>query len=81
MNPKQNELLAAVPPQTLERWLPFLELVDLEQGSVLSASGAMTDHVYFPVSGIVSLMYVMENGNEAEFAVVGLEGLLGRRQG
>lgn len=77
MNPKQNELLAAVPPQTLERWLPFLELVDLEQGSVLSASGAMTDHVYFPISGIVSLMYVMENGNEAEFAVVGLEGLLG----
>lgn len=77
MNPKQNELLAALPAETLERWLPFLELVDLEPGSVLSASGAMTDHVYFPVSGIVSLIYVMENGNEAEFAVVGLEGLLG----
>ena len=77
MNPKQNELLAALPAETLERWLPFLELVDLELGSVLSASGAMTEHVYFPVSGIVSLIYVMENGNEAEFAVVGLEGMIG----
>ena len=35
------------------------------------------DHVYFPVSSIVSLVYVMEGGQEAEFAVVGLNGFVG----
>ena len=77
MDPKQNALLAALPPEILERWLPFLEPVDLPLGTILSASGATTDHVYFPVSGIVSLVYVMESGQEAEVAVVGLDGFLG----
>lgn len=77
MDPKQNALLAALPSQILEDWLPFLEPVDLLLGTVLCAPGASMDHVYFPVSAIVSLVYLMESGQEAEFAVVGLEGLVG----
>ena len=34
-------------------------------------------HVYFPTEGIVSLLYVMENGASAEIAVTGNEGLVG----
>ena len=34
-------------------------------------------HVYFPTEGIVSLLYVMENGASAEIAVIGNEGLVG----
>jgi CRP-like cAMP-binding protein len=34
-------------------------------------------HVYFPTEGIVSLLYVMENGTSAEIAVTGNEGLVG----
>jgi hypothetical protein len=34
-------------------------------------------HVYFPVTAIVSLLYVMENGSSAEIAVVGNEGVVG----
>jgi CRP-like cAMP-binding protein len=56
---------------------PSLELVDLSLGKILSASGASIDYVYFPVSGIVSLVHVMEGGEEAEIAVVGLDGLVG----
>ena len=38
----------------------------------------MTEHnVYFPTSAIVSLLYVMENGDSAEIAIVGNEGLVG----
>jgi CRP-like cAMP-binding protein len=33
--------------------------------------------VYFPVSCIVSLLYVMEDGGSAEIAVVGYEGVVG----
>jgi hypothetical protein len=34
-------------------------------------------HVYFPVTHIVSLLYVLENGSSAEIAVVGNEGVVG----
>lgn len=77
MNPEQNALLAALPSQILAEWLPFLEPVNLLVGTVLCAPGATMDYVYFPVSAIVSLVYVMESGQGAEFAVVGLEGLVG----
>lgn len=35
------------------------------------------DHVYFPTSGIVSLLKVMNDGAAAEIAVVGNEGMVG----
>jgi CRP-like cAMP-binding protein len=34
-------------------------------------------YVYFPITSIVSLLYVMEDGASAEIAVVGNEGILG----
>ena len=46
-------------------------------GEVLYESGARLDHVYFPTTCIVSLLYVLENGASAEIAVVGNEGILG----
>ncbi|MEO8525975.1 MAG: Crp/Fnr family transcriptional regulator, partial [Caldimonas sp.] len=75
--PKSNHLLAALPPEEWDRWLPQLELVDLPLGRVIYESGASVSHVYFPTTAIVSLLYVMENGASAEIAVVGNEGLVG----
>jgi CRP-like cAMP-binding protein len=40
-------------------------------------SGGHLQHVYFPVEGIVSLLYVTHGGNSAELAVVGREGMIG----
>ena len=40
-------------------------------------SGAAVRHVYFPIDSIISLLNVMENGESAEIAVVGNEGLVG----
>ena len=76
-SPKQNHLLAALPANEFERLFPHLELVPMPLGEALYESGGRLQHVYFPTTSIVSLLYVMENGASAEIAVVGNEGILG----
>ena len=75
--PRNNQLLAALPAAEWERWLPQLEWVEMPLGQVLYESGTTLSHVYFPLTAIVSLLYVMENGASAEIAVVGNEGIVG----
>ena len=75
--PRKNQLLAALPGAEWERWLPQLEYVEMPLGEVLYESGTTLSHVYFPLTAIVSLLYVMENGASAEIAVVGNEGIVG----
>jgi CRP-like cAMP-binding protein len=76
-SPTQNHLLAAMPTAEFERLSAHLELVEMPLGEALYESGAQLDHVYFPTTCIVSLLYVLENGASAEIAVVGNEGILG----
>jgi CRP-like cAMP-binding protein len=76
-SPKQNQLLAALPAEELLRLAPQLERVALALGQVIYESGAEQGHAYFPASGIVSLLYVMNDGAAAEIAVVGREGVVG----
>jgi CRP-like cAMP-binding protein len=76
-DPRQNQLLAALPDEDLQRWLPQLQWVDLPLGHVVYESGIQLSHAFFPTSAIVSLLYVMENGGSAEIAVAGREGLVG----
>jgi CRP-like cAMP-binding protein len=76
-SPAQNHLLAAMTPTAFERWAPHLEYVAMPLGDVLYESGGRLEHVYFPTTSIVSLLYVLLDGSSAEIAVVGNEGLLG----
>jgi len=76
-NPLQNQLLAVLPRPESERLFPHMEQVALPLGKALYESGDRLDHVYFPTTAIVSLLYVMENGASAEIAVVGREGIVG----
>ena len=75
--PRQNLILAALPPADYQRLLPHLELVDMPLGHSLYESGGHLQYVYFPIEGIVSLLYVTQNGSSAELAVVGCEGMIG----
>ena len=75
--PKQNHLLAALPPPEFSRLSPHLELVEMRLGQALYESGGQQLHVYFPTTSIVSLLYVMADGASAEIAIVGNEGILG----
>lgn len=76
-SPRLNQILAALPAAEYERVLPHLELVPLKLDSALYESGSAQGFVYFPISSIVSLLYVMEDGSSAEIAVVGREGVVG----
>ncbi len=76
-NPRHNHLLAALPSSDLARIEPGLEHVRMRLGEVLYEAGGHLQHVYFPMTSIVSLLYVMEDGSSAEIAVVGNEGVLG----
>ncbi|MBK8162928.1 MAG: Crp/Fnr family transcriptional regulator [Gammaproteobacteria bacterium] len=75
--PEQNNLLAALPGDAIERLRPHLEYIHMPLGDVLYESDSQLNYVYFPTTSIVSLLYVMEDGASAEIAVVGKEGILG----
>ena len=66
-----------LPAEDYEKVVPQLQLVELDLGHSLYESGGQLEHVYFPVEGIVSLLYVTKGGNSAELAVVGNEGMIG----
>ena len=72
-----NRILAAMPPAELRRWEPHLELVEMPLGQVVFEPGVELPWAYFPLTAIVSLLYVMENGESAEIALVGNDGVLG----
>jgi CRP-like cAMP-binding protein len=72
-----NFLIAAMPGDALDRWNPFLEKVDLPLGSALYEPGVVLTHAYFPVTALVSLLYVMESGASTEIAVIGNDGVVG----
>jgi CRP-like cAMP-binding protein len=74
---KRNHLLASLPAEILDELLPNLERVEFKLGEVLYEPGVQMKYLYFPSTCIVSLLYVMENGDSAEIAVVGFEGLVG----
>ena len=74
---EQNRLLAALPGPVYERLRAHLEPVALPLGLVVFESGSKLRHLYFPSSGIVSLLYAMENGASTEIAVIGNEGAVG----
>jgi CRP-like cAMP-binding protein len=75
--PPENHLLAVLSDADWARVEPHLALIDMPLGQVVYESGDRLDHVYFPTSLIVSLLYVMEDGASAEIAIVGNEGLVG----
>jgi len=77
VEPKQNLILAALPATDYQRLLPDLELVDMPLGWTICESGDHVRFLHFPVSGIVSLIYALEDGSSSETALVGSEGMVG----
>jgi len=73
----RNHLLAALTAVELARISEDMKLVPMPLGHVLYEPGDEMQHVYFPTTTIVSLLYVMENGSSAEIAIVGNEGIVG----
>ena len=76
-NPLQNRILAALTPADQAALFPHLEPLRMPAGWMMCESGSDFDGLYFPSSGIVSLLYVMDNGRAAETAVIGNDGMVG----
>jgi CRP-like cAMP-binding protein len=76
-SPWGNHLLATLHGEARARVSDQLELVDLKLGEILCETGQAFTHGYFPVDSIVSILYVMENAQSAEIAVVGNDGMVG----
>jgi CRP-like cAMP-binding protein len=75
--PFHNLLLQELPEPDFDSIAPYLETRSFKQGTVLFEAGAEQERVYFPVSGMVSLVTVMRSGHSIETAVVGREGFVG----
>ena len=72
-----NLLLAALPEDVCERLAPKLTRITMPRDQVLYEPGVGMRDAYFPVSSIVSKVYLMKSGASAEIALVGCEGMIG----
>ena len=73
----RNHLLAALSPKILSPLLPKFSSVDLPVRQVPHAPEAPIEAVYFPQTGMVSLVAGMEEGGQGEVGVIGREGMVG----
>ena len=73
----ENRLLRRLGTDDFSRLQPSLKEISMVRGAVLHAPGASIDHVYFPTSGMVSMLAVMRTGEQIETGIVGREGVIG----
>src|ERR1700722_13425416 len=76
-----NRLLATLPVVDIERLGTALTTVSLETGLVLNEPGDEPERIYFPHTGMISLLAVMSDGKAVETATVGREGVVGAMAG
>ena len=73
----RNRLLLALPAGNLKRLIPELEQIHCQSEQVLMDADSSLDHVFFPDSGVVSVVAVYANGSIIEMATIGREGSTG----
>jgi CRP-like cAMP-binding protein len=73
----ENRLLARLAAPDFALLRPHFKQVSLLQGAVLQESETLIEWVYFPLSGVVSLVTVMKSGEAVEIASVGCDGAIG----
>jgi CRP-like cAMP-binding protein len=73
----ENRLLADLPDEVLDRLLPHLQPVSFALGDIVYESSEQMEHLYFPTTCIVSLLYTMNDGATAEMGLVGNDGVVG----
>jgi CRP-like cAMP-binding protein len=72
-----NRLLASLPKPEQARLASHLNRVQLKQNQVLQRQGELIDRVWFPDSGAISLVTIMDDGKSVEVGTVGNEGVVG----
>ncbi|MDT7603717.1 MAG: hypothetical protein QOF61_1714, partial [Acidobacteriota bacterium] len=75
--PTHNRILAALPQEDYARLAPHLTPVNLRHGEVLYETGGHMEHVFFPTSGMISLVCQTPSGTSIEVGLIGREGMAG----
>jgi CRP-like cAMP-binding protein len=73
----RNRLLLALPSRNLSQLLPELEHVRCQREQILMDADSSLDNIFFPDSGVVSVMAVYSDGGTIEMATIGREGCTG----
>ena len=70
----RNRLLLALPSRNLKRLMPELEQIRCQRAQILMDADSSLDNVFFPDSGVVSVVAVYADGSVIEMATIGREG-------
>jgi CRP-like cAMP-binding protein len=70
----RNRLLLALPSRNLKQLLPDFKLVECHSEQVLIDADSSLEHIYFPDSGVISVVAVYPDGSIIEMATIGREG-------
>lgn len=74
---RENRILATLAKNEYELLAPHLEPVSLTLSEVLFRPEDQIQHVYFPMTAIVSLLTDLSDGSGMEVGLVGREGMVG----
>ena len=72
-----NGLLQRLSAKMLASLAPHLRRTKLAQGVILHEAGETIATVYFPTSGMVSMLAVLQSGEAIETGIIGREGFVG----
>lgn len=76
MNHSPNRILAALSESAYAALLPYLKIIEFKPGMTLSDVGSVINKVYFPHTGIISLVVELDTGEMVETAMVGRDGVV-----
>jgi CRP-like cAMP-binding protein len=77
VDPHENELLDALSKDEFDRIAPALEPVRLPRPAELERANEEIEFVYFPTSGVASIVAIDEGGESVDTAMIGREGMTG----
>jgi CRP-like cAMP-binding protein len=77
IDPRANRLLRALSDVELQRILPALEPVHLPRPTELEGANEEIRFVYFPTTGVASIVAIDESGESVDTAMIGREGMTG----
>lgn len=72
-----NRILRLLQAEERNRLITMGRRRRVEAGEVLQESGQGIERIYFPLSGVISLLTVLSTGQSTEVASIGREGLAG----
>jgi CRP-like cAMP-binding protein len=77
VDPRANRLLRGLPEDELQRIRPALEPVHLPRPTELEGANEEIRFVYFPTTGVASIVAIDDSGESVDTAMIGREGMTG----